>query len=113
MKVREEVVLPPSGFILLWTVTRASFLTQAPICLTRLLRGHGQLVDGDRGVSYIHRNLPLDAEVPAARSIDDRTHALSNGNTINSIEPNMRNGPLSSKGVLRSNGTVSSANNRA
>jgi len=78
-----------------------------------LLRGHGQLVDGDRGVSYTHRNLPLDAEVPAARSIDDRTHALSNGNTTNnSIEPNMRNGPLSSKGVL-SNGTVSSANNRA
>jgi len=60
----------------------------------------------------MHRNLPLDAEVPAARSIEDRTHASSNGNTINSIEPNMRNGPLSSKGVL-SNGTVSSANNRA
>jgi hypothetical protein len=64
-------------------------------------------------VSYTHRNLPLDAEVPAARSIDDRTHASSNGNTTNnSIEPNMRNGPLSSKGVL-SNGTVSSVNNRA
>ncbi len=81
----------------------------------RLLWGHGQLVDGDRGVSYTHRNLPLDGEeaAPASGSVANRMHTLSNGNkTTTIIEPTMSNGALSTKGVSI-NGTVTPTNNRA
>ncbi|KAH9546290.1 hypothetical protein CY35_12G087500 [Sphagnum magellanicum] len=80
-----------------------------------LLWGHGQVVDGDRGVSYTHRNLPLDGEeaAPALGSVANRMHTLSNGNkTTTIIEPTMSNGALSTKGVSI-NGTVTSTNNRA
>jgi hypothetical protein len=89
---------------IIWT----SFLTLIPW-------GHGQLVDGDRGVSYTHRNLPLDGEeaAPASGSVANRMHTLSNGNkTTTIIEPTMSNGALSTKG-LSINGTVTPTNNRA
>jgi hypothetical protein len=73
------------------------------------------VVDGDRGVSYTHRNLPLDGEeaAPALGSVANRMHTLSNGNkTTTIIEPTMSNGALSTKGVSI-NGTVTSTNNRA
>jgi hypothetical protein len=65
-----------------------------------LLRGNGQMVDGDQSVSYTHRNLPLDAEeVQPSRKFFNKTHALSNGS-------------LSRKDVS-SNGILTSPNNKA
>jgi hypothetical protein len=51
-----------------------------------LLRGNGQLVNGDRGVKYTHRNLPIG---------EDGVRALANG---------IVNGP--SKATPVSNGSV-------
>ena len=31
----------------------------------RLLRGNGQVVDGDKGVDYLHKELPVDKKIYA------------------------------------------------
>ncbi|CAK9229648.1 unnamed protein product [Sphagnum troendelagicum] len=79
-----------------------------------LLRGNGQMVDGDQSVSYTHRNLPLDAEkAQPSRNFFNKTHALSNGNTTcTTIKPIMSNGSLSRKDVS-TNGIVTSPKNKA
>ncbi|KAH8960008.1 hypothetical protein BDL97_06G107600 [Sphagnum fallax] len=66
-----------------------------------LLRGNGQMVDGDQSVSYTHRTLPLDAEeAQPSRNFFNKTHALSNGNTTcTTIKSIMSNGSLSRKDV--------------
>jgi hypothetical protein len=46
----------------------------------RLLRGNGQLVNGDRGVRYTHRNLPID-ENEALSVLATANSSLANGNS--------------------------------
>jgi hypothetical protein len=62
-----------------------------------LLRGNGQLVDGDKGVTYTHKNLPLNAEDASLRSLANANQSRTKGNITVRQEPVLNNGLLSAK----------------
>lgn len=54
-------------------------------------------MDGDKGVTYTHKNLPLNAGDASLRSLANANQPLTNGNITVSKGPVLNNGLLSAK----------------
>lgn len=61
-------------------------------------------MDGDRGVTYSHRNLSLEREGQDLRSLATERQSRTYGNGAASQEPVLSNGPVSRKVTPTSNG---------